>query len=240
MQIEKLGDISIYISNEHGFGTDAFLLADFAGVKRGDKVCDLGTGCGIIPLLMCRSNPPRRIAAVDIQQGAINQLKLSVEENSLGGIIIPIHADLKALSLPLGDAELDAGRFEIVTCNPPYKRAGSGIINENSAHSIARHEIMCNIDDVCSAANKLLKFGARLCICQRPERLADVICAMKSNGIEPKKIRFVSKNSQTEPWLFLIEGRKGGSPFMRVMPQLYIRSQAGFSDELKAIYGNIE
>lgn len=239
MQIEKLGDISIYISNEHGFGTDAFLLADFASHKKSDKVCDLGTGCGIIPLLMCRTNPPKKIAAIDIQETAIRQLELSVKENSLGNIIHPIHADLKALPLPLGSEELDSGRFDLVTCNPPYKRAGSGIINEVTAHSIARHEIMCNINDVCSAANKLLRFGGRLCICQRPERLADVITAMKSSGIEPKKIRFVSKNPQTEPWLFLIEGRKGGSPFMRVVPQLYIRQGDGFTEELQAIYGNI-
>lgn len=239
MQIEKLGDISIYISNEHGFGTDAFLLADFASARRSDKVCDLGTGCGIIPLLMCRTNPPKKIAAVDIQEGAIRQLELSVEVNSLSNIIYPIHADLKALPLPLGHEDLDSGKFELVTCNPPYKRAGSGIINKNSAHSIARHEIMCNIYDVCSAASKLLKFGGRLCLCQRPERLADVITAMKLGGIEPKKIRFVSKNPHTEPWLFLIEGRKGGSPFMRTMPQLYIREGDGFTEELQAIYGNI-
>lgn len=238
LQIEKLGEISIYISNEHGFGTDAFLLANFACAKRGDKVCDLGTGCGIIPLLMCKWNPPKKIVAIDIQERAIRQLELSVKANSLGGIIRPIHADLRALPLPLGSEELNSGRFELITCNPPYKRAGSGITNKNSAHSIARHEIMCNIDDVCSAANKLLKFGGRLCICQRPERLADVITAMKSNGIEPKKIRFVSKNPHTEPWLFLIEGRKGGSPFMRTMPQLYIREGDGFTEELQAIYGS--
>ena len=95
---------------------------------------------------------------------------------------------------------------------------------------------MCTIDDVCAAAEKLLKFGGRLCVCNRPERLSDVIFAMKSNNIEPKRIRFVSKNPDEAPWLFLIEGKKGSKPFMKVEPQLYIRSGEGFSEELQKIY----
>lgn len=224
-------EIDICVSDEHKFGTDAFLLADFAAPRRKDRVCDLGTGCGIIPLLMHISFSPAEIYGVDIQEQAIEQFNITVERNHLESIF-PVHADLKTLwdSAPLG-------MLDVVTCNPPYKAAKAGIESEADAHKIARHEILCNINDVCKAASRLLKFGGRLCLCNRPERLADVISAMKDNGIEPKTLRFVSKTPDDSPWLFLIEGKKGGKPFMKVMPQLYINGAEGFSDELLRIYG---
>ena len=128
------------------------------------------------------------------------------------------------------------GGFSLVTCNPPYKAGSAGIESLIPAHRIARHEVMCDINDVCAAANKLLKFGGRLCLCNRPERLGDVITAMKNNNIEPKRLRFVSKNSSTAPWLFLIEGKKGSKPFMKVLPQLYVMGENGYSEELEKIY----
>ncbi|MDE6835010.1 MAG: methyltransferase [Ruminococcus sp.] len=217
-------------SSEHRFGTDAFLLADFSQYRRKDKVCDLGTGCGIIPLIMQKQSPPEVIYAVDIQKGAIEQLKAGIEKSQVSGIV-PICADLKELweNAPIG-------RLDLVTCNPPYKAVNAGFESTITAQRIARHEIMCNIDDVCRSAEKLLKFGGRLCLCNRPERLADVICAMRNNNIEPKRIRFVSKNPESSPWLFLIEGKKGSKPFMQIETQLYIRNENGFSDELQRIY----
>lgn len=232
-QIEKLNEkIRIVISKEHRFGTDAFLLADFAKPRIKDKVCDLGTGCGIIPLIMSRKNAPRDIYAVDIQSQAIEQLKESLILSDLSNIT-PICADLKKL---WADAPLSS--FDVVTCNPPYKASNAGIESSMDAQKIARHEIMCNIDDVCKAASKLLKFGGKLCLCNRPERLCDVIVAMKNNNIEPKEIRFVSKIPSDAPWLFLIEGKKGSKPFLKVLPQLYIQNEktGEFSDELQKIY----
>lgn len=230
-KFEKLTDkITVCASTDHRFGTDAFLLADFSGYRRKDKVCDLGTGCGIIPLIMQKKSPPEITYAVDIQEGAIEQLRLGLERSETSGIV-PVCADLREL---WDDAPL--GRLDLVTCNPPYKAAASGYESAIDAQKIARHEIMCNIGDVCRAAGKLLKFGGRLCICNRPERLADVISAMKENDIEPKRLRFVSKDPDEAPWLFLIEGKKGSKPFMKVEKQLYIRSGEGFSEELKRIY----
>lgn len=228
---EKLTDkIYVCASSEHRFGTDAFLLADFCGYRMKDKVCDLGTGCGIIPLIMQKNKPPQITYAVDIQESAVAQLRMGLEKSEISGII-PICADLKELweNAPLG-------QLDLVTCNPPYKAANAGFESTIDAQRIARHEIMCNINDVCAAGEKLLKFGGRLCICNRPERLSDVIFAMKNHNIEPKRLRFVSKSPQEAPWLFLIEGKKGSKPFMRVEPQLYIRSENGFSEELKKIY----
>lgn len=230
-KFEKLTDkLIVCASSDHRFGTDAFLLADFSGYRQKDTVCDLGTGCGIIPMIMQKKMPPKIIYAVDIQEGAINQLKLGLERSETSGIV-PICADLKDLwdGAPLG-------KLDLVTCNPPYKAADSGFESVIDAQKIARHEIMCTIDDVCAAASRLLKFGGRLCVCNRPERLSDVIFAMKNHGIEPKRLRMVSKIPEDAPWLFLIEGKKGSKPFMKIEPQLYIRSGDGFSDELKKIY----
>ncbi|MBQ4534648.1 MAG: methyltransferase [Ruminococcus sp.] len=230
-KFEKLTDkITVCASSDHRFGTDAFLLADFSGYRQKDTVCDLGTGCGIIPLIMQKKMPPAVTYAVDIQEGAIEQLRLGLERSETTGIV-PVCADLKEL---WEGAPLD--RCDLVTCNPPYKAANAGFESVIDAQKIARHEIMCDIDDVCRAAERLLKFGGRLCVCNRPERLADVISAMKNHNIEPKRIRFVSKTPDDAPWLFLVEGKKGSKPFMKVEKQLYIRSGDGFSDELKRIY----
>ena len=229
---EALTDtMEICVTAEHRFGTDAFLLADFASARMKDMVCDLGTGCGIIPMLMSRKLAPKKIFALDIQVQAIEQLKLSLARSNLENIV-PVCADLKDL---WEDAPL--GSFDVVTCNPPYKADKSGIQSEMTAQKIARHEVLCTIEDVCRAGARLLKFGGRLCLCNRPERLADVISAMKACDIEPKRLRFVSKTQAEAPWLFLIEGKKGGKPFMQVLPQLYVQSEGKFSDELLKIYG---
>ncbi|MCM1024590.1 MAG: methyltransferase [Prevotella sp.] len=229
---EKLrNEVEICVSEDHKFGTDAFLLADFAAPRHKDKVCDLGTGCGIIPLLMQISFAPKVIYGVDIQEQAIEQLRISAEKNVFENIV-PVCADLKTL---WEDAPL--GRLDVVTCNPPYKADGAGMQSLSEAQRIARHEILCDINDVCRAAARLLKFGGRLCLCNRPERLADVVSAMKANSIEPKTLRFVCKTPTDPPWLFLIEGKKGGKPFMKVLPQLYINGAEGFSEELLSIYG---
>ncbi len=229
---EKLGEsCEICVTKEHTFGTDAFLLADFARARHKDTVCDLGTGCGIIAVLMRIRYEPEQVYGIDIQPQAIEQFRITVERSGLHETY-PLLMDLKELT-----GEVPLGKCDLVTCNPPYKAANAGIESELSAHKIARHEILCNIGDVCSAGNKLLKYGGRLCLCNRPERLADVVCAMRENGIEPKKLRLVSKTPSDAPWLFLIEGRKGGNSFMRVLPQLYISGGGAISPELSEIYG---
>lgn len=224
--MEKLTDnIFVCASTEHRFGTDAFLLTYFSNYRMKDKVCDLGTGCGIIPMIMQKKNPPQITYAVDIQESAIEQLRKGIEASTVKNII-PVLADLKVLW-----DNAPTGQLDLVICNPPYKATNAGIESSITAQKIARHEIMCNIDDVCRSSSKLLKFGGRLCMCNRPERLADVITAMKSNNIEPKRIRFVANNPEQSPWLFLIEGKKGSKPFLKVEPPLYMKS-----NELKEIY----
>lgn len=213
-------------SKTHTFGTDAFLLTGFSKYRAKDRVCDFGTGCGIIPLLMQRAAPPKEIFAVDIQPEAIEQLRLGIERTERPVAIRPICADLKQLweGAPLGSLDL-------VTCNPPYQSADAGILSEEPAKRIARHEVACNIGDICRAAARLLKYHGRLCLCCRPERLADVMCAMREAQIEPKRLRLVCKSHASAPWLFLIEGKKNAQPFLQIEPTLFMRSGEGMTSE---------
>lgn len=230
-RMEPISDqISVCVSDFHRFGTDAFLLTAFSGYRSSDLVCELGTGCGIIALMMHRCHPPKQIYAVDIQEDAIEQLKAGIDFSHISGIT-PVCADLKTL---WQDAPL--GRCSLVICNPPYMRAGSGEHNTLTAQTIARHEVLCTIDDVCASAKRLLKYGGRLCLCNRPDRLCDVLCAMRQNEIEPKRIRFVAKNSETAPWLVLVEGKRGAKPSLRVEPPLYIRDGDAQSEEINRLY----
>jgi tRNA1(Val) A37 N6-methylase TrmN6 len=212
---ETLGDgLELFISKDHRFGTDALLLAEFAAPRRKDNVIDLGTGCGIIPFILLRDFGVSAVTAVDINPEAIELLKLSVKTNNIGSIF-PVNADLRNLSSDY------YGKFDVVTCNPPYKAVGTGIVNTNEAKLSARHEVSCTQEDVCKAAYKLLKSGGRLCMINRTERLADVICAMRNCKIEPKRLRMIAKDEKAKPVLFLIEGKKDGKPFLNVETPKY-------------------
>ncbi len=226
---EELGKgFKVCVSQEHRFGTDAFLLADFAKPRHKDKVCDYCTGCGIIAMIMQRNFQPAKIYALEIQQKAYEQLRLSAKESGALNVEAVL-GDLKEWRSPEA--------LDLITCNPPYKISGTGAKNDSDAVSIARHEMMCTIQDVCAAAAKNLRFGGRLCVCNRPERLSDVIMAMRENGIEPKRLRTVHKNPETAPWLILVEGRRGGNNFIQIEKPLYVRSaDGGISDEMSRIY----
>lgn len=229
---EPLGEsFGLFVCKEHSFGTDAFLLSDFSCVKKTDTACDLGTGCGIIPLLWYRDFcvNPKSVLAVDIQQKAIFCLEKTLEKYDLKNIT-PLLCDLKALPKEYNDS------FTLVTCNPPYKKEGAGILSETAAEKIARHETACDIFDITKTAARLLKFGGRLCLCQRPERLADVIQAMRKAGIEPKRLTMVQKNENSKPWLFLIEGKKGAKPFLEITKPLLIYENGEYSKKMRKMY----
>ena len=216
-------------SETHSFGTDAFLLTGFCGYRAKDRVCDLGTGCGIIPLLMQRHKPPKIVYAVDIQPDAIGQLRLGIEKSGGALAIEPICADLRELSM------LPQGQLDLVTCNPPYKANAAGILSDDPQKQIARHEIAGDIGDICAAASRLLNYHGRFCLCCRPERLADVMCAMRAHDLEPKRLRLVCKTPESAPWLFLLEGKKGGKPFLQIEPALFVRSGGEMTAEAAQI-----
>ena len=224
--------VFVTVSEVHRFGTDAVLLADFACPKKSDIACDLGTGCGIIPLLWCRNEYPKSITAVDIQADACELLKSSAAASGLEGRIVTVCADLREMAVNGG-----GGKYTLVTMNPPYKPEGTGIKSASEGEKLTRHETACTLDDASRAAARLLNFAGRFCICHRPERLCDIITSMRGAGIEPKRIRFVSQRSELEPWLVLVEGKKGAKPSVRVMPGLIIEDENGKpSDELEQIY----
>ncbi len=233
-KIEPLGNnMEIVVSSSHTFGTDAILLSNFASIKRKDVACDMGTGCGIIPLIWCKGET-NRIYAIDIQPKAIEQVKKSVEHNSLGERIIPVNCDLRSLK-----GVLPEEAFDLVTMNPPYKPVGTGIESISEAERIARHEVTCTVDNAVAAAAKLLKYGGRFCMCHRPERLCDIIVSMRRGGVEVKKIRFVKQLEGKAPWLVLIEGKKGGKSGVTVMADLIMKNSDGSNtDEFRSMFGD--
>ena len=230
--IEILGEgVSLIVSPEHTFGTDALLLNAFANVKKTDKAIDLGTGCGIIPFLWLRDKKAEKYRfAVEIQENACDQFLRSKELNKDETLTL-FSGDLKdENTIPYREF------FDVVTMNPPYKIAGAGIKNESDSATIARHEVMCNIDDITACASRILKFGGKMCICHRPERTLDALESMRRNGVDPKLIRFVQKTGETAPWLVLIQGRKGSSPGLKVeKPLLMQKSDGTPTDEILEI-----
>lgn len=233
--LEPLGnDISVYVNDKHRFSTDTILLANFSFVKGSKKCVELGTGCAAIPLLWCRHNKNLKIFAVEIQHDACVLAQKSVDYNGLNENIKIINENLNNLN-----GILPYGSFDVVVCNPPYKLSGCGITNFDTAKHIARHEKECTLDDICRTASKLLQFGGKLCICQRPERLADAMELMRKYDIEPKVLRLVQARISKPPKLFLLEGRRGGNRgFLQVKPTLLIEDGNGnFSAEMNEIYG---
>lgn len=233
--LEPLGDnISVIVSEENHFSTDTILLANFAAPKKHEKVIELGSGCGTIPLIWCRNNPPKHITAVELQSQGADMLKRSVEFNRLTERITVINGDLRKLS-----GKVEFGSFDMVVMNPPYKIGGGGVVNSEIQKQIARHETECTLDDITSAASGLLRFGGRFCICQRPERLTDVLMSMRQAGIEPKRLRLVQQRRSKAPKLFLAEGKRGANPGGLVtLPTLLIEGDNfELSQEMIEIYG---
>lgn len=233
-KIEPLGNnMSIVVSESHTFGTDAILLANFAAPKRKDTLCDMGTGCGIIPLIWCKGETGK-IFALDIQKKAIAQLEKSLELNGIEERITPKLCDLRSLR-----GELESGFFDVVTMNPPYKPVGTGIESISEAERIARHEVTCTVEDACKAAAYLLKFKGRFCMCHRPERLCDIIVSLRNNGLECKRIRFVTEKEGKAPWLVLVEGKRGSKSGVTVEKNLVMKDENGSpTDEFRRMFGD--
>lgn len=233
-KIEPLGNnMKVVVSDCHTFGTDAILLANFASIRRKDVACDMGTGCGIIPLIWCKGET-NKVYAVDIQPKAISQLEKSIEINGIEGRVNAVNGDLRNIT-----AILPQGSFDLVTMNPPYKPVGTGIESVSEAERIARHEVTCTIDDAVIAASRLLKYGGRFCMCHRPERLCDIIVALREGKTECKKIRFVVEKKGKAPWLVLVEGKRGGKKGVTVMPELVMNDENGNpTEEFRSMFGD--
>lgn len=226
------GSLKLIVSDSHTFGTDALLLAAFSAPKRRNTVCDFGTGCGIIPFYWLREGV-EKVHAAELQSLACDQVRRSVALNGIEERFTLVEGDIREIK-----GRLPAGEFDLVTMNPPYTASGHGIESSSKADKIARHETNLTLSDVFTGASYLLKFGGRMCICLRPERLTEAMAEMRKAKIEPKRLRFVSQRDGKAPWLFLLEGKKGRNPGLTVEKELHIEAPDGsMSEEMKEIIG---
>ena len=239
-ELEPLSpNISVFVSQTHRFNTDTILLAHFAAPKRGERCADFGTGCGAIPLIWLARYEPAQICGVEIQPDACELVRQSAEHCGVADRLRVLNLDLRQLpqSRPR-DPWLE--NCDLISCNPPYKAQGTGIENPEQGKRIARHEETCTMEDVARAAASCLRYGGRLCLCQRPERLTDIFTALCANGLEPKRLRFVQARVGKAPKLFLLQARKNGQPGgLLVEPPLILHNEDGtFTQEMLEIYGS--
>lgn len=214
------------------FGMDAVLLAAFARNKEGDRVLDLGTGTGVIPILMEARYGKAEYRALEIQAASCDMARRSVALNGLENCIEIVEGDLKRAHEIFG-----AASFDVVTCNPPYMTDKHGLTNPSDAMAIARHELLCSLEDVVREAARVLRPGGRSYFVHRPFRLVEIMTLMHDYGLEPKRMRLVHPYADREPNMVLVEGVRGGRSRLKVEPPLMIYQDQGlYTDEVKRLY----
>lgn len=214
------------------FGIDAVLLANYCDFRKNSKVADLGTGTGIIPILLCGKKDVSRIYGIEIQREVAEMAQRSVELNDLSDKIQILNKDLKNV-----EDFLEVGSFDAVVTNPPYKLHGSGIINPDDKKAISRHEIKCTLEDVIKSGSKLLKHHGKFYMIHRPDRLVDIIYFLRQYKLEPKKIRFIHPKVGEKPNIFLIKAVKYSKPELKFDKPLYVYNDDGtYTDEIDEIY----
>ena len=215
------------------FGTDAVLLADFAAPRRHDRVCDLGTGTGIIPLLLYARENTISADAVEIQPDMADMAARSMAMNGLNEKIRVLSGDLRSIRTLLPHA-----RYDLVTCNPPYGKAGGTLLNPDASKCLARHEESCAIEDVACAAAWLLQNGGRLCCVFPAARMIELSDAMRKYRMAPKRIRMVHSRVEKAAHLCLMEGMLDARPGLIIEPPLVIYDENNaYTPELRRIYG---
>lgn len=215
------------------FGMDAVLLSGFAKVKMGENVLDLGTGTGIIPILLEAKTDGKHFIGLEIQEESADMARRSVSYNHLEEKISIVQGDIKE-----ADRLFALASFDVITCNPPYMTGSHGLLNPNVPKAIARHEVMCTFDDVARQAARLLKPGGRFYLVHRPFRLAELVVTLTKYHLEPKRMRMVHPFADKEPNMVLIEAIRGAKPRITVEPPLIVYQKPGvYTDEIYHIYG---
>lgn len=215
------------------FGMDAVLLSGFAAVKEGERALDLGCGTGIIPLLMEAKTRGRHFTGLEIQREMADMAARSVRLNRLEDKIDIIQGDIKEAGRIFGRAS-----FDVVTANPPYMNDSHGLKNPDLPRAIARHEVLCTLQDVVREAAKVLRPGGRFYLVHRPRRLIEIITELTGYGLEPKRLKFVHPFADREAKMVLIEAARGGRSLVRVeKPLIVFREQGVYTDEINEIYG---
>ena len=240
---ERIDDLEFkglkIIQNKEGFcfGIDSVLLSDFAkNIKKGSKVLDLGTGTGIIPILLCGKTELKKIVGVEIQEEVSNMAKRSIKLNNLENRFEIINENILNLNNIYKNQT-----FDVVVTNPPYKKNGTGIVNEDKKKIISRHEITAKLEDFIKIAKDLLKDKGEFYMVHRPERLVDILSILREYKIEPKELRFVYSNINKEPKLVLIKGVKNSKAFLKIDKNLYIYDEKGnYTKEILKIYNKLK
>jgi len=238
-QEERLDDLQVngYEIIQHPgkfcFGMDAVLLSNFAKVKSGEWALDLGTGTGIIPILLTAKTQGEHFVGLEIQEESADMARRSVAHNHLEEKIKIVNGDIKEAAAIFGNAS-----FDVITTTPPYMIGQHGIANASDTKAIARHEVLCTLDDILRESARLLRPGGRFYMVHRPFRLAEILSKMVEVKIEPKRMRMVHPFIDKEPNMVLIEGKRGGNSRMTVERPLIVYKEVGvYSDELLGEYG---
>ena len=236
---ERIDDLEFknlkIIQNKEGFcfGIDSVILSDFAkNIKKGARVLDLGTGTGIISILLCGKTDLSNVIGVEIQKEVAEMADRSCKLNDLKNRFKVINENILNLK-----NIYDKQSFDVIVTNPPYKEKDKGIINENEKKIISRHEITATLEDFIKVSSDLLKDKGELYMVHRPERLVDILYILRNNKIEPKILKMVYSNINKEPKLILIKGIKNAKPFLKIENNLYIYDENGnYTDDILKIY----
>ncbi|MCD8019526.1 MAG: tRNA1(Val) (adenine(37)-N6)-methyltransferase [Clostridiales bacterium] len=238
---ERIDDLQIkgykIIQNREKFcfGMDAVLLSNYAKVKKGSRVIDLCSGTGIVPILLEAKYGLDHIAGLEYQKDCVDMAIRSIRMNGLSDKIRMIEGDIKEVR-----NMFPHGSYDYVTCNPPYMTENHGLTNHNYSKAIARHEILCSLDDVVQAARWLLEEMGHFVMVHRPFRLAEIFYCLKENKLEPKRMRLVYPYVDKEPNMVLIEAVKGGKQRITVDPPLIVYKKDGsYTDEIYEEYGGL-
>lgn len=239
---ERIDDLEInnlkIIQKNDGFcfGIDSVLLSDFAkNIKNNSNVLDFGTGTGILGFLLIAKNKIKKVIGIEVQPEIANMAKRSINLNKLDGQFEVINVNIKEI-----DKILKIDSYDAIITNPPYKKINSGKINDNRIKLISRHEIEANLADFIKIGFRMLKDKGSMYMVHRAERLVDILYEMRLNKMEPKRIRFVYSNRNSESKLVLIEAIKNGKSSIKVEKPLYIyKDDGGYTDEVLKIYNKI-
>jgi tRNA1Val (adenine37-N6)-methyltransferase len=214
------------------FSIDAVLIAGQTIPSPDDTVLDLGTGCGIIPLILAYRHPKIKVHGIEVQQQLADLATINVEENRMEDRITIHCMDMKKLK-----HDMMSGPADLVVSNPPYRKAESGRINPDQQRAVARHEIKAALSDVVETAQRMLRTAGRFVTVYPAERMADILIQMRSAGLEPKSLRTVHSDRHTDAKLIIVEGKKGGRPGLKIgSPVIIYRKDGSYTDEVQEMF----
>lgn len=213
------------------FSLDAILLADFLHVKAGERLIDIGTGSGIIPLLASEMTEAADIVGLELQERLVTLAQQNIQLNTLHDRITIVAGDLKDVA-----QTFRAGEFDLVCSNPPYRKVGAGRLNPDPESAIARHEVACSLDDLVAACKYLVKPGGKVALIHLAERLGELMTTLRQHNLEPKRLRFVHSHQTADASLALVEARRDGAAGLQILSPFVVYAKAKeYTDEAKRV-----